>query len=382
MKKTLRKTIRVLLTVTLALALLALSLTGCSNSSGSGEGSQNTTPSDTGSAPQDTGTAENTGTAEGLDFGEYTPENPLVLKFGHYGTGDLHPSNILAASLKEKLESRSGGAIQLEVYGDGILGYDVALFEAIMSGSVDFAPNNPFMMADYSPNLRVLDLHYLFDDVDQVYAYLESDVYDEVNKLCEDLNVAILGQQFLGFRSTGTRDVGIYSLEDIQGQRLRMSTSDVFVELYELYGAVPISMAPEEFVPALQQGIVDGTDLPASIQWQSNYHQYYEYMACTYHLAQFNMLNTNLEKLNSYPEEVRDLIVTAAEEACLETSVVCYENDVEALNNLEADGVTVIYYDEIDSSGFKEISDAYTVDWLAAHPECQGIYDGIRALAE
>ena len=88
-----------------------------------------------------------------------------------------------------------------------------------MSGSVDFAPNNPFMMADYSPNLRVLDLHYLFDDVDQVYAYLESDVYDEVNKLCEDLNVAILGQQFLGFRSTGTRDVGIYSLEDIQGQR-------------------------------------------------------------------------------------------------------------------------------------------------------------------
>ena len=107
------------------------------------------------------------------------------------------------------------------------------------------------MTLDIAQNLSVIG--YMFDDVDQVYAYLESDVYDEVNKLCEDLNVAILGQQFLGFRSTGTRDVGIYSLEDIQGQRLRMSTSDVFVELYELYGAVPISMAPEEFVPALQQ---------------------------------------------------------------------------------------------------------------------------------
>lgn len=364
-----------ILAVILSIALLCTLFAGCGGKTN--DAPSNNAPSNNSSSTPSTPSG---GASDGLDFGEYTPENPLVLKFGHYGTGDLHPSNILAASLKEKLETRSNGAIKLEVYGDGILGFDVALFESVMSGTVDFAPNNPFMMADYQPTLRVLDLHYMFDSVDQVWAYMDSDVYDTINASCEDLNVAILGQQFLGFRSTGSRGVAIKSLEDIAGQRLRMSTSEVFVELFERYGAVPISMAPDEFVPALQQGIVDGTDLPASIQWQSNYHQYYEYMVCTYHWAQFNMLNTNLEKLNGYPEDVRNLIITAAEEACQETSKVCYDNDIEGLKNLEADGVTVIYNDEIDMSGFRKIADEYAVEWVAAHPECKDIYDAIIAL--
>lgn len=373
--KTIRKFLAIIIVICMAAALFA----GCGNNtsnsgSAAGTGSGTTQSGNTATSPS----AKPDSGASNLDLGPYTPENPLVLKFGHYGTGDIHPSNILANLMKEKLETRSNGAIKVEIFGDGILGFDVALFESVMSGTVDFAPNNPFMMAAYQPALEVLDIHYLFDDLDHVKKYIGSDVYNKINKLCEDLNVIILGQQWLGFRVTSTRTTPIRKAEDIKGLRLRMSTSDLFVKYFSAYGAVPISMAPDEFVPALQQGVVDGTDLPTAIQWQSNYHQYQKVFSSTNHLAQWNMLNMNKDKFNSYTPDLQELLKTAAHESCVESFDIMNKANEDAVALLQKDGVTIV--DDVDVNAFKEIAKKVTDAWLATHDRT--LYDEIRALAD
>lgn len=369
MKNTSKKWIALIL----AASMLMVLLTGCGGTSSTSASS---------GAPDQGGSSDTAGTpaagdAAELDFGPYTPENPLVLKFGHYGTGDLHPSNILANEMKAKLEERSGGAIQMEIFGDGILGFDVALFESIMNGTLDFASNNPFMMAAYAQPLQVLDIHFLFDDLDHVRAYMGSQVYQEVNALTESLNVLTLDQQYLGFRVTSTRDQEIHSVADMKGLRLRMSTSDLFVKYFTAYGAVPISMAPDEFVPALQQGVVDGTDLPTSIQWQSNYHQYQKVFSLTNHLVQWNLLNTPLDKFNAYPESVQELISTVAHEACMNSVDIMEKANEDAIPLLEKDGVKVV--SDVDIDSLRAAAQPVTDEWLANNDRT--LYDEIRALA-
>ena len=183
-------------------------------------------------------------------------------------TSETHPSNILADGLKERVEAATNGAIIIECYDNGQLGFDTATFEGVMNGTIDFSTNNPFMMADYAgfENLRLLDLFYMFETENQCRNLYGSDVYKELCSYGADSNVKILGMQFLGFRSIGTGAKPVHSVEDIQGVRLRISTSPVFYDMLTALGAVPVSMAPDEFIPALQNGIVDGTDLPSAIQ--------------------------------------------------------------------------------------------------------------------
>jgi TRAP-type C4-dicarboxylate transport system substrate-binding protein len=367
-----KKTCKKWLALALSACMMGIFLTACGGGS-----SAPTSPAASGPEPATSAPAATpSGDTAKLDFGPYTPEKPLVLKFGHYGTGDIHPSNIIANEMKTKLAERSGGAVQMEIFGDGILGFDVALCESVMNGTLDFASNNPFMMAAYAQPLQVLDIHFLFDDIDHVRNYYSSEVYGKVNGLTESLNVLTLGQQWLGFRVTSTRDKEVHTVGDLNGLRLRMSTSDLFVKYFTAYGAVPISMAPDEFVPALQQGVVDGTDLTTSIQWQSNYHQYQKVFSLTNHWAQWNLLNTPLDKFNSYPEDVQELIRSVSQEACLNSVDIMEKANADAIPLLEKDGVKIV--SDVDIDGFRAAAQPVTDEWLANNDRT--IYDAIRAL--
>lgn len=320
----------------------------------------------------------------GLDLQNYTADKPLVLKFAHYGTSDTHPSNIISNKMKEKVEAASGGAIVIDIYDNGQLGYDTATFEGVMNGTIDFSINNPFMMAYYKgfEPLQLIELHYMFESVDHCREFMHSEPYDDFCSYGADSNIKMLGIQYLGFRSIGTGSKPMYNVEDLKNVRLRMSTSDVFSALFEKYGAVPVVMAPDEFIPALQNGVVDGTDLPAAIQLSANYTQYYKFYSETNHWAQWNFLCTDLTKWDNYSDDIRNIISTAANEAIDESFELNEQLNEEALADMEKLGIEVTYYEDLDMSGFVAAAEEYTEEYLAKNPDYKATYDAIKALVK
>ena len=188
-----KKMISMLLAGCMGAALLA----GCggkSDSAGDSKGTANTT--------QEASSAETeTADTSGKDFGEYSADNPLELKLSHFAASEENQLAILANTFADYVAEESGGAVKVTVYGGGTLGNDQESLDSVIAGTLDCAVNNTPIMSGYDAGLSVLDLPYLFENYDDIYAFLDSDVCKQMMDDFSSTGARILNLQCVGFRN-------------------------------------------------------------------------------------------------------------------------------------------------------------------------------------
>ena len=89
----------------------------------------------------------------------------VTLKIGD-NWGATHP---MAAALdtvfKPQIEEQTGGAVKVEVYHDGLLGDEAALWQGVRDGSVDFTVVGTPMNQEF-PMMLISDWPFLYRDLD------------------------------------------------------------------------------------------------------------------------------------------------------------------------------------------------------------------------
>jgi tripartite ATP-independent transporter DctP family solute receptor len=167
----------------------------------------------------------------------------------------------------EYLKEASKGAINLTVHHSGSLSANEReLFEMAQSGSVDFATGGTPYVIGWSPSLKLLDLPYLFEDVEHIRKVTQGPVAKIINDECNAHGVEILGYVLCGFRSIFTAGKAVKSLEDLKGMKIRCQESPVYIEMFRALGMLPTPMPASELYTSLQTGVVDaGENDPASV---------------------------------------------------------------------------------------------------------------------
>ena len=124
----------------LALALsLSLSLAACGNNSSSGSGTTPPPADNSSSADKSGGTTTTP-----------APANNVTLKLG-FSTNEEDPRALGAKQFKEEVESKTNGAVTIEIYPSGQLGGDADLINSISldSGTVDIIITDASNFATY-----------------------------------------------------------------------------------------------------------------------------------------------------------------------------------------------------------------------------------------
>lgn len=159
----------------LILALvMALALAACGNGAGTGNTPSTTAPET--SAPETTAPETTAPSTGDKDYGDYSAENPLELKLSHFAGNDTNQLAQLAIAFERIVEEKTGGAVDVVIYGGGVLGNDRESFESVIAGTLDMAVNNTPIISNYDEIFQVLDLPYLFQDYDHINAFLASDI--------------------------------------------------------------------------------------------------------------------------------------------------------------------------------------------------------------
>lgn len=163
----------------LILALvMALALAACGNGAGTGNTPSTTAPET--SAPETTAPETTAPSTGDKDYGDYSAENPLELKLSHFAGNDTNQLAQLAIAFERIVEEKTGGAVDVVIYGGGVLGNDRESFESVIAGTLDMAVNNTPIISNYDEIFQVLDLPYLFQDYDHINAFLASDICQQL----------------------------------------------------------------------------------------------------------------------------------------------------------------------------------------------------------
>lgn len=314
----------------------------------------------------------------GLDFGEYSAENPLELKLSHFAASETNQLAILANTFAKNVEAESGGAVKVTVYGSGTLGNDQESLDSVIAGTLDCAVNNTPIMSGYAEGLSVLDLPYLFENYDDIYAFLESDACKQMLDDFSSTGAKILNLQCVGFRNLESSKGFVNKPEDLKGLKVRVTSSDVYLNTWKNWGANALTMPGPEVLTALQQGTIDGCDNVNNVCIADGYQQYANYISVMEYATHFNGITMNAKKFDSLTPDLQNVILKAAQKAALDCTKNLETLNEEQLKEMEAGGAEVSR--EVDKEAFKKASQNIYDGFLAENAKGAEYYEAIKAL--
>lgn len=332
-------------------------------------------------APSEESSTPSTGGAStsGKDYGEYSAENPLELKLSHFAGNDTNQLAQLALAFEEKVEDLTGGAVDVVIYGGGVLGNDRESFESVIAGTLDMAVNNTPIISNYDDTFQVLDLPYLFQDYDHINAFLASDVCQELLDSLTSTGARMLCMQAVGFRNMDMCTGPVKTPDDIAGTKIRVTDSPIYRAQFEAWGANPQIIAGPEVLTALQQGTIDGCDNVHNVQYADRYYEFAKYISITEHAVHFNGLTINNELFESLTADLQNDILAAAQEAAAERTEALRVENEELLATMESEGAIITT--DVDKQAFIDAAQPVYDDFLANHAASSYV-ERIQALAE
>ncbi|QEE62316.1 DctP family TRAP transporter solute-binding subunit [Salinibacterium sp. dk2585] len=224
---------------------------------------------------------------------------------------ETSPEGIAAEKLKELLEERTEGRIEVEVYHNGSLYSQNDQMQALQSNAVQMIAASGANFTTVAPSLQVLSLPFLFDspaDVPEVItrdSAVGASIYE--NPDLADKNVKVLSIWSAGMKHLGDNEP-IRTPADMSGHSYRIQSSDILVSQFEAWGAQPTVMAFSEVYTGLEQGLIDGQENTyANMQGQSM-HTVQKYITESSHGLLDMIVAVNLDFYESLPEDLRTIL--------------------------------------------------------------------------
>lgn len=269
----------------------------------------------------------------------------LVIKLAH-GLDSSHPVHEAMVYMAERVAAKSDSTMRIDIYPSQQLCTERECMELLQIGSLGMTKVSASIMENFSPAYSVLGLPFLFRDEAHRFRVLEGEIGERL--LRESASKRLLGLTFYdaGSRSFYTKDRPVRSPEDLRGLKIRVMESATAMRMVRALGGNPTPISWGELYTALQQGVVDGAENNPPSFYTSRHYEVARYYVLNEHTAVPDVLVMSTTIWNTLSEQQRQWLREAAVESAEVQKVLWRKATQEALDAVEAAGVTVLRPDK------------------------------------
>lgn len=219
------------------------------------------------------------------------------------------------------VKERSDGKINIKVYPNSQLttGKQTNAFMLLRNGTIDFANQSTINYSPQIPELNLFALPFFFANEPNRYAALDAVTSGTAGKMVAEA-LEKKGGKFIWFGENGFRELTnakkeIRSPKDIEGLKMRVVGSPLFIDIFKALGANPITMAWSDTMSAIQQGVIDGQENPILTFYPLKVTDYHKFVTNWHYVADPTMFVCNPGVWKSFSAADQDLILKAAQDA-------------------------------------------------------------------
>ena len=234
---------------------------------------------------------------------ESQPTAPIIIKFSHV-VADSTPKGQGALLFKQLAEERLAGKVKVEVYPNSSLFGDGKEMEALLLGDVQMIAPSLAKFEQYTKQLQVFDLPFLFDDMAAVDRFQQSAEGQQLLTSMESKGITGLAYWHNGLKQLSANKP-LREPKDARGQKFRVQASAVLEEQFKAVRANPRKMSFAEVYQGLQTGVVNGAENPYSNIYSQKMHEVQKYITESNHGLLDYMVITNTQFWDGLPEDVR-----------------------------------------------------------------------------
>ena len=208
---------------------------------------------------------------------------------------------------EEEAAACSGGSLEFDLHLNSELGLEKDYFENMSQGiAVDYAIVSPSHMSTFSQQAPLMDMPFLFRDIDHWNAVMEQDALAPLaNDVLKKANVRLIG-----YAGGGTRQLivnrPITNMEELKGLPMRVMGAPIQTRIFEAINAAPSVIAYSEVYNAIQTGVIDAAENEAAGIEQMKFYEVGPHIALTQHaitVRPIGFSNATFERLTEKEQE-------------------------------------------------------------------------------
>ena len=238
-----------------------------------------------------------------IKIGWVTPDSPQ----DPYATGAL--------TFKQAGERQSNGRIEVQLFPNRQLGDEKPMLEGLRFGTVDAAVITNAVIAQIEPAFQVNDLPFLYANEAQAHKVLDGKVGQALAKKLEAKGVIALGFMEGGFRHMINNVRPVTKPEDVKGVKYRVMQNPVFIDMFSSLGGNAVPMAWGETFTAVQQGTIDGLEIPIAVIDSSKFNEVTKFLSLTNHTYSMIGLLISKKSLEKLPPDLQAAVREAGRTA-------------------------------------------------------------------
>lgn len=299
----------------------------------------------------------------------------------HLTTADVHidgyPTVAAVQWMGERLSERTGGRLNVRVFHSGQLGresdtVELVRFAALDITRVNFATlNNPF------PLTQMFSLPYVFDSVEHMRRAVDGAAGAAVLKAFASRDLVGLAIYDAGSRCVYNTRRPIHEPGDMQGLKLRVPPSDIFIELLRALGGNPTPLPIGESYSALQTHLIEGAENNWRTFHTSRHFEVARYWSSSHHSYSPEALVMSRRRFEELSPTDQDILLHTARESVPYMRQLWDRMEAQSQATVLQAGVT---QNEVDMAAFQRVAQPLLEKYLR-DAQLARVYRSIREVA-
>ena len=253
--------------------------------------------------------------------------DPILIKFAHV-VAENTPKGLMAIKFKELVAERMGDKVVVEVYPNSQLFGDDNVLEAMALGDVQLAAPALSKFSRYTDELALYDLPFLFEDLNAVDRFQQSDEGQAMMASTEKKGLKGLGYLHNGMKQISSSKP-LRVPQDAKGLKFRIMSSDVLEAQFKALEATPLKKPFSEVFTLLQTKAIDGQENTWSNIYSKKFHEVQPYITESNHGLLDYLVVSSTDFWGGLPEDIRGELETALDEAIAYGNQIAREKDEE-----------------------------------------------------
>ncbi|MEP2428819.1 TRAP transporter substrate-binding protein [Roseobacter sp.] len=208
------------------------------------------------------------------------------------------------------------GDVSFDISLNGELGDESDFVTFLQQGvAIDYAIMAPSNMATFAPSIPLMDMPFLFRDLDHWNNALASGVMAPLEaELLEKANIRVIGYAGGGVRNLASA-APIGTMEELGGHKMRVMGAPIQAQIFDAVTAAPSAIAYNEVYNAIQTGVIAGFENEAASIQNLKFYEVAPHITLTRHAITVRPLVMSESTFSGLSADLQTAVLEAGAEA-------------------------------------------------------------------
>ncbi len=226
-----------------------------------------------------------------------------------------YPTVEAARFMGKYLAEKTDGRLSVKIYPGGQLGSEGSTLEIAMFGGLDMTRTFAAALNNIAPLTKLFSLPFLFRSTDHQRTVADGEVGETILKSLEGFGLRGLAIYDTGGRGFYTTERPIPHPSALEGLKIRVPNSDIYLATVRALGANPTPMNFSEVYQGLVQNVIDGAENNWPSYISTRHYEVAPFYSETGHFRTPDMLIMSLRTWENFSPEDQVLVKEAARQS-------------------------------------------------------------------